>query len=237
MKDNDRALAYLTGALTGGDRPDAVGRKFDAAGAPLICRGNTALCHVDPQGEAFAALVAAQNALRAGPLGECFAFLPPDSFHMTIFEGVIDYVRSPDRWPGHLPLDASVDEVTADFSTRLRRVGLAQRLTARPTGIFGGFSVRMTGADATHEALLRRTRDALQAATNLVRPDHAEYAFHITLAYPLRWFDAEEARSIIALSDEIGAALARRVPQIALGPVEFCAFDTMHRFETLHLID
>jgi len=237
MTDNKRAFAYLTGTLTGGNRPDAVGRKFDTAGAPLTCRGNTALCHVDPQGKAFAALVAAQNALRAGPLAEGFAFLPPDSFHMTIFEGVIDYVRSPDRWPGHLPPDASVDGVTADFSERLRRTGLARRLTIRPTGIFGGFSVRMTGADAGQEALLRQTRDQLQAATNLVRPDHADYAFHITLAYPLRWFTAKEARAIIALSDEIGSALIGRAPQIALGPVEFCAFDTMNRFETLQVID
>lgn len=237
MTDPDRAFAYLTGALTGGDRPDAVGRKFAPDGQPLTCRGNTTICHVDQTSDAFAALVAAQDRLRAGPLADGFTFLPPESFHMTIFEGVIEYVRSPDRWPGHLPLDATVDSVTEDFAPRLRKIGLAQQLSARPTHIFGGFSVRMTGSDAEEEAVLRKTRDQLQTATNLVRPDHGAYGFHITLGYNLRWFTPDEAEAIIALSDEVGADLSARVPHITLGPVEFCTFDTMHHFETLHLID
>lgn len=34
MTDNDRALGYLTGALTGGTIPDNVGRKFTPDGQP-----------------------------------------------------------------------------------------------------------------------------------------------------------------------------------------------------------
>lgn len=237
MTDHDRAFAYLTGALTGQDNPDAVGLKFTPDGQPLTCRGNTTICHIDRPSDAFDALVAAQDRLKAGPLADGFAFLPADSFHMTIFEGVIDYARTTDRWPGHLPTDVPVDTVTEDFARRLRNVGLAKQFSASPTGIFGGFSVRMTGADASEEALLRLTRDQLQTATNLVRPDHDAYGFHITLAYNLRWFSAEEARAIIALSDEVGSELVKRLSRITLGPVEFCAFETMHQFHTLHLID
>lgn len=237
MTDANRAFAYLTGALNEGDRPDAVSRKFTPDGQPVTCRGNTAICHVDKGSDAFAALVAAQDRLKTGPLADGFTFLPPESLHMTIFEGVIDYMRSVDRWPGHLPTDAPIDRVTEDFAARLRTVGLAQRLQASPTGIFGGFSVQMTGADASEEALLRLTRDQLQEATNLVRPDHEAYDFHITLGYNLRWFTAQEADAIIALSDEVASELVARVPRITLGPVEFCTFDTMHHFETLHRID
>ncbi len=237
MTEASRAFAYLTGALSDGVRPDAVGRKFTPDGQPVTCRGNTAICHVDKKSHAFAALVAAQDRLKGGPLADGFTFLPPESFHMTIFEGVIDYMRSADRWPGHLPTDAPIDTVTEDFAARLRNIGLAQRLQASPIGIFGGFSVQMTGADASEEALLRLTRDQLQEATNLVRPDHETYRFHITLGYNLRWFSAEEAEAIIALSDEVAQELVARAPRITLGPVEFCAFDTMHHFETLHRID
>ena len=237
MTKASRAFAYLTGALSEGHRPDAVGQKFTPDGQPVTCRGNTAICHVDKGSDAFAALVAAQDRLKAGPLADGFTFLPPESFHMTIFEGVIDYMRSADRWPGHLPTDASIDTVTEDFAARLRNVGLAQRLQASPTSLFGGFSVRMSGADASEEALLRLTRDQLQNATNLVRPDHEAYGFHITLAYNLRWFSPDEADAIIALSDDVAQELVARAPQITFGPVEFCAFDTMHHFETLQLID
>ncbi|MCI5112822.1 MAG: DUF1868 domain-containing protein [Marivita sp.] len=237
MTDRDRAFAYLTGALTESQLPAAVGLKFTPDGQPLTCRGNTTICHVDPNSDAFAALVEAQNRLKAGPFASGFTFLPHESFHMTIFEGVIDYSRTQDRWPGHLPTDAPLDRVTADFATRLRDIGLSRTVVARPTGIFGGFSVRMTGADKSEEALLRLTRDQLQAATNLVRPDHDAYNFHITLAYNLRWFSTEEAHSIIALSQEVGAELVQRVPRIVLGPVEFCTFETMHHFDRQHWID
>ncbi|MBO6885032.1 MAG: DUF1868 domain-containing protein [Marivita sp.] len=237
MTDHERAFDYLTGALTGGAAPSAVGLKFTPDGQPLTCRGNTTICHVDPGSKPFAALVDAQDQLKAGPLADEFTFLPPESFHMTIFEGVIDYDRTSDRWPGHLPNEASVDTVTMDFADRLQDIGLTRTVIARPTGIFGGFSVRMSGADKSEEALLRLTRDQLQAATNLVRPDHDAYEFHITLAYNLRWFSPEEARSIIALSDRVGAELLERVPRIVLGPVEFCTFETMHHFERDHWID
>jgi hypothetical protein len=237
MTDHERAFDYLTGALTGGAAPSAVGLKFTADGQPLTCRGNTTICHVDPRSKPFAALVDAQDQLKAGPLADGFTFLPPASFHMTIFEGVIDYARSSDRWPGHLPNEAALDTVTMDFADRLQDIGLTRTVIARPTGIFGGFSVRMSGADKSEEALLRLTRDQLQAATNLVRPDHDAYEFHITLAYNLRWFSPDEARSIISLSDRVGAELVERVPRIVLGPVEFCTFETMHHFERRHWID
>lgn len=237
MTNHERAFDYLTGALTGGDAPSAVGLKFTADGQPLTCRGNTTICHVDPRSKSFAALKDAQDQLKSGRLADGFTFLPPESFHMTIFEGVIDYARTTDRWPGHLSNDAAVDIVTDDFADRLQDIGLTRTVIARPTGIFGGFSVRMSGVDKGEEALLRLTRDQLQAATNLVRPDHDTYEFHITLAYNLRWFSPEDARSIIALSDKVGAELVERVPRIVLGPVEFCTFETMHHFERQHWID
>ncbi|MCR8550864.1 DUF1868 domain-containing protein [Salipiger sp. P9] len=233
MIDRETAFRYLTGALTGGPRPDAVGRKFDAEGRVLRFPGNTTLCHIDRDSDAFAALAEAQARLKAGPLADAFTFLPPESFHMTIFEGVIDSHRTPDRWPRHLPADMPLGEVTRDFSTRLAGLGLDRRFRARPTGILGGFYVDMEGADAAAEAALRLTRDRLQAATNLHRSNHADYGFHITLAYLLRWLAPAEAEVLLDLCDEIGRDLVARVPEIVLGPVEFCRFDDMYRFEPL----
>ncbi len=188
--ENDRAFRYLTGALSGLAKPDAIGRKFAGDGVPITCPGNTMICHVDPASRGFGALLRAQETLKRGSCADGFAFLPPESFHMTIFEGVIDYDRRAERWPGHLPPDALVPEVTANLAQRLSGLKLDRKLSARPTGIFGGFSVRMTGADDAAEARLRTTRDRLQEACNIHRSDHVDYGFHITLAYNLRWFTA-----------------------------------------------
>ncbi|MHA3915020.1 DUF1868 domain-containing protein [Halovulum sp. GXIMD14793] len=233
MIDRDLAFRYLTGALTGGAQPEAVGRKFTPEGTPLPCPGNTIICHIDQRSEAFAGLVTAQQHLKTGPHADAFTFLPAESFHMTVFEGVIDYTRTPERWPTHLPLDAPIDTVTTDFAERLQDINLPAPLQVRPEGIFAGFSVSLTGATPEAETRLRHTRDQFQTATNLIRPDHDTYRFHITLGYLLRWLDPTEANAVLDLSEDIAAKFTKTAGQINLGTPEFCRFDTMHHFERI----
>lgn len=234
MRDHQTAFDYLTGALTSGQRPDAVGRKFTPEGAPLSCPGYTTVCHVDPGSEAFRALVEAQNALKAGPLAQVFTFVPPASLHMTIFEGVIDYSRTPERWPAHLPLDASVDQAAEDAHSRLQGAAdLDIGFKVRPVKVFGGFTVGMAGASEAEETRLRATRNQLRDSLNLHRPDHDAYQFHITLAYLLRWLSAEEAQQVIALSGDVTDRLEQQMPELSLGPIELCTFETMHRFDPI----
>lgn len=233
MRDDRTAFDYLTGALTGEARPDAVGRKFTPDGAPLSCPGFTTVCHVEPASDAFLALVQAQEALKAGPLAQAFTFMPPDSLHMTIFEGVIDYSRSSERWPRHLPLDATIEHCADDAKTRLTAAQHNAAFKARPTGIFAGFSVSMAGATDQQEAALRETRNHLRDTLNLHRQDHDAYQFHITLAYLLRWLNAAEAQHVIALSLAVGERLCQHLPEVTLGPIELCSFETMHRFDRI----
>lgn len=233
MRDDQRALEYLTGVLTGGERPAAVGLKFTEDGAPLACPGYTTICHVNPTSDAFRALVAAQNALKAGPLASAYTFMPADSLHMTIFEGVIDYSRTTDRWPGHLSLDATIAEAEEDASARLKGHPCQQEFKLRPVEVFGGFTVSMTGATEREENGLRMTRNALRDALNLHRPDHDAYQFHITLAYLLRWLSPDEAQEVIEISHAATKALFNEMAELSLGPVELCSFETMHRFDPI----
>lgn len=233
MRDEQTAFDYLTGALTGGALPDAVGRKFTPEGATLSCPGFTTICHVEPASDAFLALVKAQEALKAGPLAQAFTFMPPDSLHMTIFEGVIDYSRGQEHWPKHLPLDATIEYCASEAKTRLAASQHNTAFTVRPTGIFAGFSVSMAGATDCHEASLRETRNHLRDTLKLYRSDHDAYQFHITLAYLLRWLNADEAQQVIDLSREVAERLFQHMPEVTLGPIELCTFETMHQFERM----
>ncbi|MEL6170328.1 MAG: DUF1868 domain-containing protein [Pseudomonadota bacterium] len=230
------AFDYLTGALTGGAQPSSIGKKFAPDGAVLRDPGCTTICHVDKTSPAFAAITRAQEALKAGPFAGDFAYLPPASFHMTIFDAFIESGRSRERVPAHLPENATVEEITDDISKNLDGIEIAKAFQARPVGVFGGFSVSMIGKDDAAERLLRQTRDTLSAASHIRRSDHNAYRFHITLAYNLRWFQPEEALQIIALSEDVGRRLVEEVPEVMLGPVEFCSFENMHHFEPLKLL-
>jgi hypothetical protein len=225
-------MAYLTGRLTGGAAPACVGEKFRADGQVRPWPGNTFVCHIPP-GPAHEALTAAQAALRAGAHAGAFAFLPPASFHMTVFEGANAARRRDDSWPAGLSPDMALPEVTGRFLAALRPLTLPPPVSIRPAGLFGGFSVQVTGQGAADSEALRQMRAALSAATTIRRHDFAGYAFHITLAYLLRWLPEAAAQAVADLSDRVFDDLAAAVPGIALGPVEFCHFNDMHAF---HLI-
>jgi hypothetical protein len=227
---------YLTGELDGTGKPPAIGQKFTSGGEPLRFAGNTVLCRIDQASDAYTALFAAQQVLKAGPCADAFTFLPPASFHMTVFEGVNEQHRMADRWPEHLATDVPLAATTLDFEIRLRDVALPNRFQIRPTGLFGGFSVRVGGASGVTAAALRAARNDLSTALNLRRPDHGTYEFHITLGYLLRWLTAAEADQVIRLSGQVAIDLIARQPKFDIGPVEFCTFETMQRFDPMMLL-
>jgi hypothetical protein len=228
--------AALTGAGNGDQRPPAVGQKFDADGAVLRFPGNTFLCHVPPGGKAHAALCEASLALQAGPLAAAFSFLPPSSFHMTVFEGVTDAHRGDARWPEGMPADLGLSEVTTRFAAAVDPLALPARQRVRPLGLSGGRSLAVAGATPDHEASLRESRRVLREATGIRRPDFASYGFHVTLAYQLRWLTEAEAAQVMDLSDRVFAQLCKAAPEIDLGRIEFCVFDNMHAFHPIRLL-
>jgi hypothetical protein len=223
------SLGYLRGEGANTAAPPAVGQKFTGEGRVLGYAGNTFLCHIPP-GPAHQALTHAAERLRAGPLAGAFAFLPPASYHMTVFEGVTDKDRSQGRWPAWIDPTASVDAVTTGLLPKLAQLNLPAKTSIRPTALFGGFSLRVEGATDADNAALRQARETLRRATGICRPDFADYTFHVTLAYLLRWLTPDEAESVMCLSDEVAAALAADAPQINLGGIEFCGFADMHAF-------
>jgi hypothetical protein len=233
------SLAYLTGAGSDCNRPTDLGQKFDPAGNVLPYAGNTFICHIPQKSPAHAALTDASLALQAGSVAGTFSYLPPSSFHMTVFEGVCDVDRNgdTDRWPVGIRREASVPEVSRSFENACRTLVLAKEQHIRPTGIFGGFSVAISGLTPLAEASLRHIRRLLRDATGISRADFKTYDFHITLAYPLRWLTGGEAVAVVDLSDRVFTRLLEQVPHITLGPVEFCSFDDMHAFSPLVVLD
>lgn len=219
--------------------PPYLGVRFDAEGRALRCSGCTVIGHIRP-GPVFDALVAARDALAAAPGGACFAWLPPSSWHMTLFDGLLHSRRSPGVWPEALPEDAAEADADAWFLEAVRTAPIAPPppFALRPTGIAasgGGIGVTLEGATAEEESRLRAFRDALAAATGLAgRPGHASYRFHVTLAYALSHpADHEAFDTALAAT---GARLIAAAPRVAVGPPEICVFDDMTAFRTLALL-
>jgi hypothetical protein len=231
----DDAFKFLTGQMSDRAVPPGIsgpeqGGKFSPEGVVQHWPGNTFICHVPKDSAQHAALCAMQGAMMASEIGDFFSWLPPASFHMTVFQGI-----SPDDpvWPDGLSRDVSRDEVTAVLLGRLHSVSLPQHFTPSARGLYAGHSVTLEGIDAVAEARLRGARMALRDATGLKPHGFETYTFHITLGYPLRWLTAVEAKAVIAASDATFAAHGAALAEVPLGPVEFCCFENMHHFEII----
>lgn len=234
-REATRALAALTGA-GGGARPPAVGVKFDARGAALPIADNTIICHIDPDSAEHAALCSIQSALKAAPFAPHFNYLPPSSFHMTVFEGVSADERRAECWPDGLPLDASIAASTEFVADRLKGLSIARDYTVRAEALYAGIGIRLTGADPGQEEVLRGVRDRIAAVTGLRKPNHETYVFHVTLAYLMRWLSEDDARAVHETSAAIFERHRPALASIALGPPELCTFETMHRFDRLRYL-
>ena len=104
--------------LEGGTNP-RLGSRFNAEGQFLPEHGNTVVAQVTAGSATEAALMDLRRALMALPFADHFAFTPIQSYHMTVFEGVIETRRARGYWPDDLPLDASIDAMTQAMSAKL----------------------------------------------------------------------------------------------------------------------
>lgn len=216
--------------------PPSVGYKFHANGEVRYFPGNTIICPLTRAEPGLCAAVSlAQDRLKAAAFAAAYSFLPPDSFHMTMFEGVLEEKRRPELWPADLPLDAPLDEVTAHFATKLRTLPFERTFWMRCRGLSlsasGGLQIDLVPADAASEQTLSLSRDRLADLLQYRAPNHASYGFHISLAYLVKWLADEQLELLRAALAAGSAALARSIDTVTLGPAYLTRFDTMYRFE------
>src|SRR5450830_1283731 len=95
ISDNDQLATQA--------KPASVGHKFTADGQVRHFPGNTIICHIDKNSEAFRALLDINVLLERSNLLKRIVPVPPASYHMTVFAGLVDEVRKPGYWPDDLP--------------------------------------------------------------------------------------------------------------------------------------
>ena len=228
-------IAYLTGKLAGSPHPEGIsvpegGGKFHTDGTVQHWPGNTFICHVDPASRAHTALRAIQEEIKMSRFQRFYTFLPPSSFHMTIFQGLSSTTEMHGAMPRGMR-DAPRDDRTRILLDRASALDLPARHQARMVDLFAGKSVTMTGADQAEEDALRKTRCKLSEATGIEERDFDAYVFHITLAYLVEWVTQDTAEEIADFSRDLTERFRDEVGTISFGPVELCNFDTMHAFD------
>lgn len=234
-------IEHLTGRLSDAPRPRGIsllngGGKFTPDGTVQHWPGNTFVCHLDRSSDAFEAILELQEEVKKSTFNRFFTFLPPPSFHMTVYQGLSPEMKPGSGWPEGVPEGLSRDDVNEVFLKRLVRLALPTSFSVKVDDLFAGYSLTVSGANEGEERALRNARVALRDATGLSFIDFDDYVFHITMAYLIDWMSERTARELVDYSSEISQRFLSEIGNIELGPVEFCSFDTMHHFEVMKLL-
>ena len=222
-------------ALPNKAKPPTVGHKFSENGHVIHFPGNTIICHVDKKSEAFMALLDAHVLLQHSDLLKFITLLPPASYHMTVFEGVVDEIRKPGYWPDDLPINATLDECNALFERKLRTFNLNCSLPFRmkPLPVEAQNtreSILLEPYDENENIKIRTLRNRLSELLHLKQKNHDKYQFHISLSYLYDWPTPTENKQFDELHKQCVEMFIKRSPIVDLQLPEFCLMDDMYEF-------
>ncbi|AXA40454.1 DUF1868 domain-containing protein [Rhizobium leguminosarum] len=216
--------------------PVHLGSRYRKVGGFLPEAGNTIVCHLEKGSQTQTALIEAREKYLAMPEAPQFLFTPISSIHMTLFEGVIETRRRQDSWPGDLPLDTPIEDMTALMAARLEGFSMFDPfkvaiVDARPSGLL------VDGATENDRRVMRAWRNALADLLGYRQPSHEEYKFHMTFAYAIERLEDEALPRWQAMLDEVADDIRRKAPVLELTPPAFCVFEDMNHFHELLIFD
>lgn len=171
--------------------------------------------------------------------------MPPESWHMTVLDGLNEESRtsrdSAWRWPAgkeQQPLDECNEEFLQRLTylaPRLTLEGLAPPYRLQIAGIevqSGGMHLKVEAEDDDEERRLRQLRDVLADALGFRHPTHESYQWHIGFCYLTKYLDDDETEVRRVVADVESAVRMK----FHLDTLEFCSFENLHRFDRLLLL-
>ena len=215
--------------------PKGIGSKFFPDGQVRAYPGNTVLCHVAGIPPLIEWLDKLYGRLLDAEVAQIYTLLPPSSWHMTVFDGVCDGNRNGERWPGDLARDAPLQEINQTFEARLKAgrfgpgLSFAMRVK-RLRPLINVIAIELEPAGEGEERAIRALRQQLAATLGFDRSAPDTYTFHITLAYFIRFPDANEQARLESLISEEFQDMEKSLAPFRVGPPEYCHFNDMFAF-------
>jgi hypothetical protein len=209
-----------------------VGKKFHEDGSARFFPGNTVICHTPRDSESFQVLSQIREECISQPWGHKFAFLPPTSYHTTIFEGVCEEVRNPKKWTSLLPITASLEEVDKLLISKWANIAKPDAFQVKfnfffITSIIG---IRLLPVNENMEVKMRGYRDLLSKEFGIKAPGHNHYGFHTSFAYKLISTSLKENFQILRFMKKMTKKYKIPYGTLTLGAPELTFFADMTQF-------
>lgn len=165
-----------------------IGKKFDIKGRALKFEGNTIISILEKDSPVYLKAIEAQSDIKELGLNECVSFLPHESLHMTVIEGVCDKVRKSDYWTSFFPLEAPLKDIDDFFENEWGKIKSCPTIKMRFEKITCDSGIIISLSPNSNEDLnnIKLWRLEVSKKLGIKFPDFDNYKFHISLAYGLK---------------------------------------------------
>ena len=224
---------FLAGKLEGYTLKGAE-NKFDDRGNPLPFSGCTIICNIPLNTNLSDQIISLQkNIVNFNP-EKTYFYLPPSSFHMTLFDCCNFNTKNTNYWPSDIDPDMDYKDIAVELNKRIQNYIFPKEFNLKLKMFFGGYSIILEPFSEKDEKILRNCRDELSSLLKIKFENHHRYTFHITLAYILRELNQTEIKNLIEFNKKLFFEFSKSFSKLTLERPEMCTFEDMLEFKSIN---
>ena len=223
---------FLSGNFEGYDLRGAE-NKFDIEGNPLPSSGCTIVCNIPSNSDLSNEITNFQTRLKDFNPEKAYVYLPPTSFHMTLFDCCNFNTKNTKYWPENIDKNLNYNQIAIELNKRIKNFVFPTELNMKLKIFYGGYSIVLEPFSAKDEKILRECRDELSKLLRIKFENHQRYTFHITLAYILRELAQAEIKKLLEFNKNLFIEFNKKFPKIVLSKPEMCTFENMLAFKKI----
>ena len=225
---------FLAGKLEGYTLKGAE-NKFDDKGNPLPFPGCTIICNIPLNTDLSDQIISFQKNIENFNPEKTYFYLPPSSFHMTLFDCCNLNTQKTNFWPSDIDPDMGYKDIAVELNKRIQNYIFPKEFNLKLKMFFGGYSIILEPYSEKDEKILRNCRDELSSLLKIKFENHQRYNFHITLAYILRELNQIEINNLIEFNKKLSLDFSKKFPKITFTKPEMCIFEDMLEFKSINL--
>ncbi len=225
---------FLAGKLNGYTLIGAE-NKFDDKGNPLPFPGCTIICNIPLNTDLSDEIISFQKKIENFNPEKTYFYLPPSSFHMTLFDCCNFNTKNTNYWPSDIDPDMDYKDIAIELNKRIQNYIFPKELNLKLKMFFGGYSIILETYSEKDEKILRNCRDELSSLLKIKFENHQRYTFHITLGYILRELNQIEIKNLIEFNKKLSLDFSKKFSKITLSKPEICTFEDMLKFKSINL--
>jgi hypothetical protein len=225
---------FLAGKLEGYTLNEK--NKFDEKGNNLPYPGCSIICNIPLNTHLSNEIISFQKNIKNFNPEKTYFYLPPSSFHMTLFDCCNLNTKNTNYWPSNVDPNMDHKDIAVELNKRIQNYIFPKKLNLKLKMFFGGYSIVLEPFCEEDEKILRNCRDELSNLLEIKFENHQRYTFHITLAYILRKLNKNEIKNLIEFNKQLFFDFSKKFPKISFTKPEMCTFEDMLEFKSINQI-